>query len=186
MESLVDVVICDFIDFDSVVFECWLDGLPPKTALSIKINGPNSSLIGRAPSAASGLRSPKGKSPELIAPEDDDEINKSAWLKHPKAMELLQFEIFDQYRTYDILGHYIRSPQLLSEQTMVQLDSAAQAYVVQKYYELDDDVVREILARKLAKNRKDLDEIADIAKCSLRRVTRYDTLLLSDHIVNIL
>jgi hypothetical protein len=91
-----------------------------------------------------------------------------------QAVELLKYEIFDQYRTYDILNHYIRFPQLLGEQTMVQLDADTQAFVIHKYYELDDGVVREMLGKKLAKNRKDLDEISEISKCSLQRVTRYD------------
>lgn len=178
MDNLVDIVIYDTIDFDSVVFECWLDGVSPKKALAIKLNG-NIARAGSSKGAAAGssLSSPKRSSVSAhLFPHDldvDITDNKGAWIKNAAALELLQCEIFDQYRTYDVLGHYIRSPQLLSEQTMLQLDAEAQAYVIRKYFELDDGVVREVFARKLAKNRKDIDEIADTAKCSLRRVTRY-------------
>ena len=84
----------------------------------------------------------------------------------------MRCEVVDQYRSYDLLVHYIRSPQLLSEQTMINLDEATQNFIIQSYYELDDPVVRELLGRKLSKNRKDLDEIADVVRCSLQRVTR--------------
>ena len=172
MESLVDVVICDSVDFDSVVYECWLDGIPPKTALSLKINGTRMTPSHRGINTGA-LGSPMSSQRSAVLVGTQEDLSRSTWVKNPQALDLLQSEIFDQYCTYDILGHYIRSPQLLSEQTMVILDDDAQGFVIQKYYELDDAVIREMLSRKLAKNRKDLDEVAEAVKLPLRRVTRY-------------
>jgi hypothetical protein len=39
-------MICDPIDFDSVVFQCWLDGLPAGKALALKITGCPSNRVG--------------------------------------------------------------------------------------------------------------------------------------------
>lgn len=174
MESLVDVVIGDTVDFDRVIYECWLDGASLKSALSLKMNGPKLAAPGRkASTTGGGMGSPKIANAPTTAPVvDAEDVASSVWAANPQAVELLQMEICDQYRTYDILGHYIRSPHLLGEQTIVLMDEAAQNFVIQKYFELDDAVVREILARKLAKNRKDLDEVSEIVKMSLRRVTR--------------
>jgi hypothetical protein len=170
MENLVDIVICDPIDFDSVVFQCWLDGFPAGKALSLKITGGGTRIY----PTGRGAVSPRNvdASPAATPRREEENLSNCDWVRDPQCVDLMKYEIFDQYRTYDILSHYIRFPQLLGEQTMVQLDTDTEAFVIYTYYELDDGVVREMLGKKLTKNRKDLDEISESSKCSLQRVTR--------------
>ncbi|KAJ8984025.1 hypothetical protein NQ317_012249 [Molorchus minor] len=50
----------------------------------------------------------------------------------------------------------------LQEQLAFQIDPHTRLLLIEKYYEFDDEVIRELLGKKLSsKNRKDLDEVAE-------------------------
>lgn len=67
----------------------------------------------------------------------------------------------DQHRNFDILEHSICQPDLLVTQQILAVPKEKIAFIVEQYYALDDNVVREIVGKqKLTKSRKDLEEIA--------------------------
>lgn len=111
----------------------------------------------------------KQSSPFLSRKEDDAD---SSWRLDPQTMDLLRCEVFDQYRNYEILEHYIKFPYLLAEQAMLQLSPESQAYIIQKYYEIEDFVGREVIGKRIPKNRKEIDDIVENTGVSLHRVTR--------------
>lgn len=77
-------------------------------------------------------------------------------------MELVASDVLDHYRTYSLLERLLFAPTKLSEQPSFQLEPLSQQLLIEKYYNLDDTVAREILGKKLSSRyRKDLDEVAD-------------------------
>ncbi|XP_074040335.1 acidic fibroblast growth factor intracellular-binding protein isoform X2 [Leptinotarsa decemlineata] len=78
------------------------------------------------------------------------------------SIELIASDVLDHYRTYSLLEKLLSYPNKLQEQFVLQIDSQTSSLLVEKYYEFDDEVIREILGKKLSsKNRKDLDEVAE-------------------------
>ena len=62
---------------------------------------------------------------------------------------------------------------MFSDQLVFQLDSETQNFLIEKYYALDSSVVRELLGKKLSgRLRKDLDEVSERTKVSLRSCRR--------------
>lgn len=89
--------------------------------------------------------------------------------------ELIKSAVNDDIRTFEALEHYLCSPQLLRSQTMIQIYSLKmQAFVIEKYWSLDDVVVREVVvgSKRLTRSRKDLDDVSESTGISLRSVTR--------------
>ena len=148
MEELLSLVVSDPVEFDDVMFAWWLEGKTPEEALAIKIESFKVAL-----------------NSNNISASEDDSVDRNL-------INLYKLDILDQYRMFEVLEHYVSLPSLLSRQTMIQLPVATQQYVIECYYQLDDVIVREMLSRKLSKNRKDLDEISEISGFPLRRVTR--------------
>ena len=67
----------------------------------------------------------------------------------------------------------LHQPIMFSEQLVFQLDSETQNLLIEKYYALDDSVVRELLGRKFSSRlRKDLDETSERTRVSLRSCRR--------------
>ena len=132
MELLSDVLLGDPIDFDPVVFRCWLDGLDAAKVVSVK-SGSNEA---RAASSRS-LSSPKQKRILGPGPGDIDEEDQKLLLSSPQAVELMRCEVVDQYRSYDLLVHYIRSPQLLSEQTMIWMTRWCGSSLAENYRKIE-------------------------------------------------
>ncbi len=124
MEEIVDIVICDPIDFDEGIFDSWLSGSKPETVLDARTNR-------------------KQTSP--FFPRKEDDVVDSSSRLDPQAVDLLRYEVFDQYRNYEILEHYIKFPYLLAEQAMLQLSPESQTYIIQKYYDIEDFVGREVI-----------------------------------------
>jgi len=91
--------------------------------------------------------------------------------------ELLKYEVMDQYRAFQLLEHFIANPILLGSQSLCAIPSDLQSTLVDTYWTLDDNFVRELLNKRLNKSRKDLEDIADCTYMNLRRVTRqYDNI----------
>ncbi|XP_028130010.2 acidic fibroblast growth factor intracellular-binding protein [Diabrotica virgifera virgifera] len=78
------------------------------------------------------------------------------------SLELIASDVLDHYRTYSLLEKLLSFPSKLQEQFIFQIDPQTRLFLIEKYYEFDDEVVREVLGKKLSsKNRKDLDEVAE-------------------------
>ncbi|XP_066971948.1 LOW QUALITY PROTEIN: acidic fibroblast growth factor intracellular-binding protein [Macrobrachium rosenbergii] len=87
--------------------------------------------------------------------------------------ELLISDTSDHYRTFGMLEKLLLNPVKLSEEWTFQLEPAVQKMVIQKYYEFDDIVIREIIGKKLnARTRKDLDDVAEKTGVLLRSCRR--------------
>ncbi|XP_066999977.1 acidic fibroblast growth factor intracellular-binding protein [Anabrus simplex] len=90
-------------------------------------------------------------------------LNKSGiTLQTGASLDLLASDVLDHYRTYSLLERLLHNPPKLSEQLAFQIEPQTRQFLIEKYYEFDDAVVRELLGKKLSsRHRKDLDEVAD-------------------------
>ncbi|CAG0914895.1 unnamed protein product [Notodromas monacha] len=75
--------------------------------------------------------------------------------------ETILSDVEDHYRMFAILEPVLHSPRRLGDQLKFQIRLETQSYLLQKYYELDDVVIREIMGKKFsARIRKDLDDVS--------------------------
>jgi len=87
--------------------------------------------------------------------------------------DLLVSDLNDNYRLFTMWETMLHHPIMFSDQLVFQLDSETQNFLIEKYYALDSSVVRELLGKKLSgRLRKDLDEVSDRTKVSLRSCRR--------------
>lgn len=86
--------------------------------------------------------------------------------------ELIKYEIVDQYRTFQSLEHFLCQPSLMQNQSLCIITAALQQSLIDKYWQLDNAFVREVLNRRLTKSRKDLEDISENTGINLRSVTR--------------
>lgn len=78
------------------------------------------------------------------------------------SLELIASDVLDHFRTYSLLEKLLSYPNKLQEQSAFQIEPHTRQLLIEKYYEFDDDVVRELLGKKLSsKNRRDLDEVSE-------------------------
>ncbi|XP_026466904.1 acidic fibroblast growth factor intracellular-binding protein [Ctenocephalides felis] len=88
-------------------------------------------------------------------------------------LDLIASDVLDHYRTYSLLERLLGNPPKLSEQPAFQLEPQTRTLLIEKYYSLDDIVVRELLGKKLSsRHRKDLDEVADKTGVKLKSCRR--------------
>ncbi len=93
--------------------------------------------------------------------------------------DLLKSDTMDNYRLFMAIEKHLRNPVTLSYQPLFQISPDIQKMLIEKYYELDSLVAREVLGKKLSsKHRKDLDEISDKTKVSLKSCRRQVNLTL--------
>lgn len=77
-------------------------------------------------------------------------------------LDLLKSDVLDHYRTLQMLERLLHSPVHLAEQWTFQLAPQTQRMLIARYYDFDQNVVREFLGKKLSsRNRKDLDEVSE-------------------------
>ncbi|KAG7295507.1 hypothetical protein JYU34_021714 [Plutella xylostella] len=89
--------------------------------------------------------------------------------KTPAAVDLIASDVLDHYRTFALLERLLTVPTKLSEQLIFQIDESTKQMLIEKYYQLDDAVIRELLGRKLSsRHRKDLDEVSERSGAPLR------------------
>ncbi|KAK3863285.1 hypothetical protein Pcinc_030930 [Petrolisthes cinctipes] len=89
------------------------------------------------------------------------------------SLELATSDTADHYRTFGMLEKLLLTPPKLAEEWTFQLEPALQKMVIQKYYEFDDIVIREIIGKKLSgRTRKDLDDVAEKTGVLLRSCRR--------------
>lgn len=86
--------------------------------------------------------------------------------------DMMKYEIIDQYRIFELLEHFLSQPLLLKSQCVIVVKSDYQPYLVDNYWSLDDKFVCEVLHKKLAKSRKDLEDASDSTGLNLKTVTR--------------
>nr|XP_022920490.1 acidic fibroblast growth factor intracellular-binding protein [Onthophagus taurus] len=88
-------------------------------------------------------------------------------------LELIASDVLDHYRTYSLLEKLLSNPNKLQEQLEFQIEPQTRKLLIEKYYEFDDSVVRELLGKKLSsKHRKDLDEVSEKTKVALKSCRR--------------
>lgn len=91
--------------------------------------------------------------------------------------DCVRFEVIDQYRAFELLEHFLAQPVLLRSQCLVVLRPEYQSYLIDSYWSVDDSFLREVLNKRLARSRKDLEDAAEITDLNLRSVTRqYDNI----------
>lgn len=89
------------------------------------------------------------------------------------SLELIASDVLDHYRTYSLLEKLLSNPSKLQEQLAFQIEPKTQQFLIEKYYEFDDSVARELLGKKLSsKHRKDLDEICEKTSIPLKSCRR--------------
>ncbi|RWR99982.1 growth hormone-inducible transmembrane-like protein [Dinothrombium tinctorium] len=87
--------------------------------------------------------------------------------------DLIISDVLDQFRTFCLLEKYLQSPTMLADQWTFQITSKTQRLLVEKYYDFDDCVIREILGKKLSgRNRKDLDDVSEKTGVRLKSCRR--------------
>nr|CAD7592279.1 unnamed protein product [Timema genevievae] len=78
------------------------------------------------------------------------------------SLELVASDVLDHYRTYSLLERLLHNPPKLEEQLAFQIEPQTRKLLIEKYYEFDNAVIRELLGKKLSsRHRKDLDEVGE-------------------------
>ncbi|KAI4454789.1 acidic fibroblast growth factor intracellular binding protein [Holotrichia oblita] len=89
------------------------------------------------------------------------------------SLDLIASDVLDHYRTYSLLEKLLSNPNKLQEQLEFQIEPQTKQLLIEKYYDFDDVVMRELLGKKLSsKHRKDLDEVAEKTKVALKSCRR--------------
>ncbi|XP_072027531.1 acidic fibroblast growth factor intracellular-binding protein-like [Amphiura filiformis] len=90
--------------------------------------------------------------------------------------DILRNDTVDNYRTFIAMENHICNPPTLAYQPLFQIPPDMRKLIIEKYYELDYTMAREIMGKKLSsKHRKDLDEISEKTKVPLKSCRRqYD------------
>jgi hypothetical protein len=134
---------------DYELFSCWVDGKSEEDAYQFKIDQFHKNNV----SYGLQFHRPTG----ILVIEQSD---------------FIKFEITDQYRSFQILEHFVSQPLLLKNQSFCIIDTSLQPILVEKYWSLDDIFVREVLNKRLTKTRKDLEDASETMGLNLRRITR--------------
>ncbi len=129
-------------DLDIDVFNAWVDGSEEDETTLMKID-----QFKKYGNTTLGLEFPGNRM------EDFDEAH------------FLRLEVIDQYRSYQILEHYLAYPYLLREQSLCMVTADKQRLLIERYWSLDDIFVREMLYKKLTKSRRDLEDVSEARKC---------------------
>ena len=88
-------------------------------------------------------------------------------------LELVLSDLHDNFRTFSLWETMLHQPIMFSDQLVFQLDCDTQNILIEKYYALDSSVVRELLGKKFSnRQRKDLDEVSEKSRVSLRSCRR--------------
>ncbi|CAH1790912.1 unnamed protein product [Owenia fusiformis] len=87
--------------------------------------------------------------------------------------DMLIEDIMDHYRMFTMLEKFLQTPQKLASQKIFQIKPEMQKALIEKYYEFNPLVVRELLGKKLSsKHRKDLDDVSEKTKVPLKSCRR--------------
>lgn len=153
MEELLSVTICDPLDFDENIFLSWLKGLKSQEATEAHIAAVSDYWTQDMDNEGSNIFSVSQQ-------------------KNSGLYDLLEHEILDHYKSYEFLEHYICQPWLLTNQIMIRIPDHIIQWVICQYYTLDSQVARTLLGKRLFKNRRELEDMADHCNIPLISVTR--------------
>lgn len=79
----------------------------------------------------------------------------------------------DQFRLFFLLERFLQSPPMLARQMLLHIPPHVQDMLIEKYYQFDKEVVRELLGKKLTgRLRKDLDDISEKTNVPLKSCRR--------------
>jgi hypothetical protein len=148
MEDIL-LCVCSPPDLEIDVFSCWVGGTTIAETIKLKIDQ------FKASSAPFPLS-----------------FTISRDLSQGEISEIITDHVRDQYRTFQILEHFLQNPALLNDQTLCIVDVPLRNVLVEKYWALDDVFVREVLNKRLTKSRKDLEDASELTELNLRRITR--------------
>ena len=71
-------------------------------------------------------------------------------------------DVSDYYHIFNKLEQYLNLPPRLKEQLIVQISEEDADKLIERYYQYDSQVIRELLGYKLTqRQRKDLDDISE-------------------------
>ncbi|XP_024082614.1 acidic fibroblast growth factor intracellular-binding protein isoform X2 [Cimex lectularius] len=102
-----------------------------------------------------------------------DTVHKQVPKHGDNTLELVKSDVSDHYRTYNLLEKLLHNPPKLAEQLHFQIEPLTRQLLIEKYYEFDDPVIRELLGKKLSSRyRKDLDEVSDKTNISVKSCRR--------------
>ena len=163
--------------FDPVVFKLWVEGKTPQAALNIIINNRKLAIAEKIQQ----LNSIDSKNSEGRLESSDDyysSIIDNELIFPPESIHhklnqatLLHYDIVDQYRSYNILEHFLSHPVMLQGQSLCYISHKNLPVVIELYWDLNDKLVYEILHRRLTKSRRDLADIAELCNFNMRRTT---------------
>eukprot|EP01121_Diplochlamys_sp_Union-15-3_P016303 TRINITY_DN5523_c0_g1_i1.p1 TRINITY_DN5523_c0_g1~~TRINITY_DN5523_c0_g1_i1.p1 ORF type:complete len:367 (-),score=29.92 TRINITY_DN5523_c0_g1_i1:60-1160(-) len=78
----------------------------------------------------------------------------------------------EQFRTFDILEHYLKYPKQLLTQPKIPLPTAVRNELLERFYTIDNDFAREVLGRSQGKLAKNLYVISEKLNLELRKCVR--------------
>lgn len=86
--------------------------------------------------------------------------------------DCVRLEVVDQYRAFELLEHFLAQPVLLRSQCLIVLRPEYHNFLIDSYWSVDDSFLREVLNKRLARSRKDLEDAAESTNLYLRSVSR--------------
>lgn len=79
----------------------------------------------------------------------------------------------DQFRLFYMLERFLQSPPMLAKQMLLQISPDVQEILIERYYQFDKEVIRELLGKKLTgRVRKDLDDVSEKTNIPLKSCRR--------------
>ncbi|KAF2355441.1 Acidic fibroblast growth factor intracellular-binding protein [Trinorchestia longiramus] len=139
----VDAFVENFTDIDENVYDLWLRGLS----------------VGEATA-------------ELLKTSEVQEWGTGLPL-HTDLQKIVAMDTNDHYRRFSEFEKILVAPFKLADECTHQISARHQKLLIEKFYTLDDSVVREIIGKKLSgRNRKDLDDVAEKTGVMLRSCRR--------------
>lgn len=86
---------------------------------------------------------------------------------------IISSDTHDQYRLFFLVERFLQSPPMLARQMLLHVSPDMQDMLIEKYYQFDKEVVRELLGKKLTgRLRKDLDDISEKTNVPLKSCRR--------------
>eukprot|EP00903_Cladosiphon_okamuranus_P011981 g11252.t1 len=183
MESLFDVVVCEPVmldtESDRSVFVSWVRGLSVREVVLQRLGdfdeevSASNARMGKLPAISKVQLSYRRRGSTAEETSQDEALSQRRQLE-----SLFAKDTADTYRVFDTMEHFLRQPEHLRGQLQVQLGGTTQAWMVERYHELDESVLREILGKKVtSKTRKDLDDVSELTNVPLRSCHRqYDNI----------
>lgn len=106
---------------------------------------------------------------EATQRRESDDVFKN----HSASHAIIASDTHDQFRMFYIVERFLQSPPMLDRQMLLQITPDVQDILIEKYYQFDKEVVRELLGKKLTgRLRKDLDDVSEKTNIPLKSCRR--------------